>query len=107
MTVALSDRRTGVANFRTHTEVASRVTLDIAPSAVPETVSTFWLLLCGGLILCAFGGLVCPNGGRQARNDKHAIARLPLARFESFAASRSQPQLSNESQTQRESGWRR
>jgi hypothetical protein len=53
MTVALSDRRRGVANFRTDTEVASRATVNIAPSAVPEAGSTFCLLLCGGLILCA------------------------------------------------------
>ena len=63
MTVALSDRRTGVANFRTDTEVASRVTLDIAPSAAPEAGSTFWLLVCGGLILCALDALLRPNGG--------------------------------------------
>ena len=63
MTVALSDRRTGVANFRTDTEVASRVTLDIAPSAVPETGSTFWLLLCGAMVLCALDALLRPNGG--------------------------------------------
>ena len=63
MTVALSDRRTGVANFRTDTEVASRVTLDIATSAVPETGSTFCLLLCGGLILCILDALLPPNGG--------------------------------------------
>jgi hypothetical protein len=52
ITVALSDERSGVANFRTDNEVASNATVDIAPSAVPETGSTFWLLLCGGLILC-------------------------------------------------------
>ena len=63
MTVALSDRRTGVANFRTDTEVASRVTVDIATSAVPETGSTFCLLLCGGLILCILDALLPPNGG--------------------------------------------
>jgi hypothetical protein len=51
ITVAISDGRTGVANFRTDTEVASNATVDIAPSAVPETGSTFWPLLCAGLIL--------------------------------------------------------
>jgi hypothetical protein len=52
ISVALSDGRTGVANFRTDTEVASNAIVDIAPSAVPETGSTFWLLLSAGLILC-------------------------------------------------------
>ena len=79
MTVALSDRRTGVANFRTDTEVASRTTVDIAPSAVPEAGSTCWLLLCGGLILCALDFAASERWRRQARSDKHAIARLPLA----------------------------
>ena len=79
MTVALSDRRTGVANFRTDTEVASRTTVDIAPSAVPEAGSTFWLLLCGVLILCALDFAASERWRRQARSDKHAIARLPLA----------------------------
>jgi hypothetical protein len=63
MTVALSDGRTGVANFRTDTEVASRATVDITPSAVPETGSTFCLLLCGALILCVLEALLHPNGG--------------------------------------------
>jgi hypothetical protein len=57
MTVALSDGRMGVANFRTDTEVASRVTVDIGPAVVPETGITFWLLFCGGLILCALDTL--------------------------------------------------
>ena len=79
MTVALSDRRTGVANFRTDTEVASRTTVDIAPPAVPEAGSTFWLLLCGVLILCALDFAASERWRRQARSDKDAIARLPLA----------------------------
>jgi hypothetical protein len=53
MNIGLSDGRTGVANFRTDTEVASRATVDIGPSVVPETGSTIWPLLCAGLILCA------------------------------------------------------
>lgn len=52
ITVTLSDGRTGVANFRTDTSVASTSTVEIASTAVPETGSTFWPLLCGGLILC-------------------------------------------------------
>ncbi len=53
ITVTLSDGRTGVANFRTDTSVASNATVHIAPSVVPETGSTLTLLLCGGLIVCA------------------------------------------------------
>ncbi len=53
ITVTLSDGRTGVANFRTDTSVASTATVHIAPSVVPETGSTLTLLLCGGLIVCA------------------------------------------------------
>ena len=63
MTVALSDRRMGVANFRTDTEVASRTSVEIAASAVPETGGGCWLLFCGGLILCALDALLRPNGG--------------------------------------------
>jgi hypothetical protein len=61
ITVALADGRVGTANFKTDTEVASNATVDIAPS-VPETGSTFWLLLCGGLILCALNTLLRISG---------------------------------------------
>ena len=57
MNIRLSDGRTGVANFRTDTEVASRATVDIGLSVVPETASTIWLLLSAGLILCALDTL--------------------------------------------------
>jgi hypothetical protein len=70
MTVALSDRRTGVANFRTDTEVASRATVDIAPSVVPETGSTFWPLLCGVLICCILSAPLRTTGKRLSRDDE-------------------------------------
>ena len=76
MTVALSDRRTGVANFRTDTEVASRATVDIAPSIVPEAGSTFWLLLGGGLILCALDTLLRISG---LKASPHAGVAKPEA----------------------------
>ncbi|PYK43629.1 MAG: hypothetical protein DME46_07380 [Verrucomicrobia bacterium] len=62
MNIGLSDGRRGVTNFRTDTEVASRVTLEIGPSVVPETGRTIWLLLCAGLILCALDTLPWVNG---------------------------------------------
>jgi hypothetical protein len=76
MTVALSDRGTGVANFRTDTEVASRATVDIAPSTVPEAGSTFWLLLGGGLILCALDTLLRISG---LKASPHAGVAKPEA----------------------------
>jgi hypothetical protein len=70
ITVALSDGRTGVANFRTDTEVASRATVDIAPSVVPETGSTFWPLLCGVLICCILRTPLRTTGKRLSWDDE-------------------------------------
>jgi hypothetical protein len=70
ITVALSDGRTGVANFRTDTEVASRATVDIAPSVVPETGSTFWPLLCGVLICCILSTPLGTTGKRLSWDDE-------------------------------------
>jgi hypothetical protein len=52
ITVALSDGRTSAANFRTDTEIESKATVEIAPSAVSESGTTFWPLFCAALMLC-------------------------------------------------------
>src|SRR5436190_19790091 len=48
ITLRLADGRTVAANFVTETSVLSRVTVAVAPDAVPEP-ATFRLILCGAL----------------------------------------------------------
>ncbi len=52
ITVTLGDGRTGAAHLSTDTSVASRTTLEIASTSVPEP-ATLSSLIAGGVALCA------------------------------------------------------